>query len=472
MSEKILSLKAEPIRIKWSMLGSRLAQKWVTLLCFIVFDLFSLFFVFDLAIWFRSTAHAVMPQWFPPYYPHSFLIGPIAMLFAFWFLREQLYSFHWGTIEEFKRLAMACSMSMLCFLAFLQLSKMLPSRGVLLTAWFLSLVVFPAFRLIARYFLAVCRVRVKSVLVFSNSLLTNEQLPFNKPASGYEYLGVFSSIVKIRQKILKLRPTEVVIFTEGIERQPLDALIGFARRHVSSVKLVGDELCFGHMRTYLAHDFSALEVRDEIHSILRGVVKRCMDLIGSIMAIILLLPVYLIITILIILDSPGPVFFTQKRVGKGGILFRMFKFRSMYLDSEDRLHSLLNANPKLKTEYAEFKKLKDDPRITKVGKWLRKYSLDELSQFFNVLKGDMSLVGPRPYLLKELKGIPSLRQYIQSILRVTPGVTGYQQVYHRGVPFADRVKIDHYAVKHWSLWMDIAVLFRTIWVVLSGKGAH
>lgn len=471
MTEKLLALKASPFRMRIS-LGTRWVEKWLSLVCFIFADLLALVFVFDLAKWIRHLLYDAFPGWFSPYINPQFVLGPIAMLFGFCFLREKLYSFRWDSNEEFRRIAGASSMAMLSFLAFLQLSKLLPSRTVLILAWGLSLIFFPLLRTAARYFLVLCKVYTKSVLVFSKEMLKEEQLPFCKPASGYEYLGVIGTKAKLRRKILTLCPTEVVIFTNSVKRKDLSSIIGFARRHVASVKLVGDELCLGHMRSYMALDFSALEVRDELHSYFRGIIKKCMDLIGSLLAILFLLPVCAVTAVLIKLNSPGPAIFTQKRVGRGGKLFSLYKFRSMYVDAEARLQYLLDSDPCLKAEYEHYRKLKEDPRITQVGKWLRKYSLDELPQFLNVLKGEMSLVGPRPYLLLELKGNPSLRPYLQSILRVTPGLTGYQQVYHRGVLFEERVKIDHYAVKHWSLWMDFAILAKTFWVVAQGKGAH
>ena len=327
-------------------------------------------------------------------------------------------------------------------------------------------------RLLAKRLLGALKVYTRSIVVFSVAPMINVKLPFQKATSCCELLGIVTVPSKLRKVILSQYPTEVVIYTKNLSQSQLGRLINFSRRHVSSVKLVGDEICLGHARTYMAEDFSALEIRDEIHSLLIGFIKQVVDITVAILALIISLPLFSVIGILIKFSSPGPVIFAQQRVGKKRNLFPLYKFRSMYVDAEERLQALLNENPSLQLEYIKYHKLKNDPRITPIGKWLRKYSLDELPQLFNVIKWDMSLVGPRPYLLEEIKTFHSLRPYFDAILRVRPGMTGYQQVYHRGVPFQERVKIDSYAVTHGCLWMDITIFLKTIQVVLRGKNAY
>lgn len=186
---------------------------------------------------------------------------------------------------------------------------------------------------------------------------------------------------------------------------------------------------------------------------------------------IILLPLFLLIAILIKLDSPGPVLFIQKRVGKDNKLFNLLKFRSMYLDNDSRMQEYMKSNPHIRYEWEKYRKIRgDDPRITRVGKCLRKFSLDELPQLLNVLAGNMNLVGPRPYLPKEVEDKDPL---IKSITRVKPGITGLWQVSGRSqVSFNKRLKIDEYYIRNWSLWMDIVILFKSIPVFLSRKGAY
>ncbi|MGG4491331.1 sugar transferase [Metabacillus idriensis] len=195
-------------------------------------------------------------------------------------------------------------------------------------------------------------------------------------------------------------------------------------------------------------------------------VKRSMDVTGALLGIILLSLLFIVVAIAIKLEDPkGPVFFTQKRVGKNGVEFNMFKFRSMVSDAEERLKDLLSLN---EVTGAMFK-MKNDPRITKVGKFIRKTSIDELPQLFNVLKGDMSLVGPRPPLPRE---VAEYSDYDKQRLLVTPGCTGVWQVSARNsVGFHEMVEMDLYYIKHQSVMTDVKILCKTVIVLFGSKNA-
>lgn len=199
------------------------------------------------------------------------------------------------------------------------------------------------------------------------------------------------------------------------------------------------------------------------------VIKRIIDIVGSIIIIILLSPLLLFLYILIKKDG-GKVIYGHIRVGKNGREFRCLKFRSMVVNSQEVLQQLLENDPDAKEEWNKDFKLKNDPRITKIGRFIRKTSLDELPQLFNVLKGDMSLVGPRPVINEELKRYGDNVNYY---LMVKPGMTGLWQVSGRNdVDYNERVYLDSYYVRHWSLWLDIIILFKTIKVVLNRDGAY
>ena len=195
--------------------------------------------------------------------------------------------------------------------------------------------------------------------------------------------------------------------------------------------------------------------------------RRFQDILFSLIAIIILSPVMLITVISIIIDDPkgGPVF-SQIRVGKNGKEFKMYKFRSMVVDAEDRLKELLEEN---EMDGPVFK-IADDPRITRVGKFIRKTSIDELPQLFNVLKGDMSLVGTRPPTVDEYKQYES---HHKRRLSMKPGITGLWQVSGRSniEDFEEVVKLDVTYIDNWSLWNDIKILFKTVYVVFAGRGA-
>jgi exopolysaccharide biosynthesis polyprenyl glycosylphosphotransferase len=194
--------------------------------------------------------------------------------------------------------------------------------------------------------------------------------------------------------------------------------------------------------------------------------KRALDIIVSACALVLLSPLFLLIAAAIKLEDRGPVIFPQIRVGRYGREFRMYKFRSMCLDAEQRLKDLLALNQH--REGVTFK-IKDDPRITRVGRWLRKFSFDELPQFYNVLVGDMSLVGPRPPVPREVARY-SLEH--RRRLAVTPGITCIWQISGRSeIDFSGQVKLDVDYIENRSLWTDLRILARTVPAVLSGKGA-
>ena len=200
------------------------------------------------------------------------------------------------------------------------------------------------------------------------------------------------------------------------------------------------------------------------------IIKRAVDIIGSIAGMILLIPLTIVIYIANILSKDkGPVFYTQERYGKNGKIFKMYKYRSMVVGADEKLEKYLEENEEAKKEYQKYKKLKNDPRITKVGEFIRKTSIDEFPQFINVLKGEMTLVGPRPYLPKEREDINGFFNYITSM---KPGLTGYWQVNGRSdVTFVDRLDMDmNYYYNH-TLKIDVKILKQTVAKLLKKEGA-
>ena len=196
-------------------------------------------------------------------------------------------------------------------------------------------------------------------------------------------------------------------------------------------------------------------------------VKRVLDVVGAAVLALVLSPLLALVMLAIRLDSPGPVFFAQERVGRHGRRFRIFKFRSMYVDAEERKAALLAQN---EMEGGVVFKMKDDPRITGVGRFIRRGSIDELPQLWNVLKGDMSLVGPRPPLPSE---VADYTLEDRRRLEVVPGITCIWQVSGRSeIPFHQQVELDVAYIESQSLWLDLSLLLRTIPAVLLGKGAY
>ena len=202
-----------------------------------------------------------------------------------------------------------------------------------------------------------------------------------------------------------------------------------------------------------------LKLRDQI-------AKRCMDIAGGLVGCLLSIPIIAIVAIPLKIESPGPLFFKQKRVGRNGRYFYIHKLRSMYMDAEERKKELMAQNEMNGLMF----KMEDDPRVTKVGKFIRKTSIDELPQFFDVLRGDMSLVGTRPPTVDEYKQYES---HHKRRLSMKPGITGLWQVSGRSniEDFEEVVKLDVTYIDNWSLWNDIKILFKTVYVVFAGRGA-
>ena len=198
--------------------------------------------------------------------------------------------------------------------------------------------------------------------------------------------------------------------------------------------------------------------------------KRIMDILGSLVGILALIPLSIYVYYKNRKEGDkDPIFFTQQRIGKDGKPFKIYKFRTMVPNAEQVLEDLMEKDPAIKKEYLTNKKLENDPRITKAGKMLREKSLDEFPQFINVLRGEMSIVGPRPYLLREKE---DMGYAYKSIINCKPGVTGMWQTHGRSdVSFEERLELDDYYYRNWNFWLDVTLLVKTVRIVIHGSGA-
>lgn len=288
--------------------------------------------------------------------------------------------------------------------------------------------------------------------------------------SRYLHLGTVS---QIETAIVASGVKDVLIAAPGLGREQMRKIMQSIQPHVSKVMIVADLPGIPLNNLTLDAMFNekmvVLSARNNLKISYHRLLKRGFDLAGSLSGLILLCPVMLALAIAIYLYSPGPVIFAHTRVGIDGRPFRCYKFRSMVTNAPKVLEDYLAENPTARQEWLENFKLRDDPRITPIGRFLRKSSLDELPQLFNVVMGDMSLVGPRPIVKEEIKKYGAL---IADYYRVRPGITGFWQVNGRSdVDYETRVGMDSWYVRNWSFWLDVILLTRTVKVVLSGKGA-
>jgi len=285
-------------------------------------------------------------------------------------------------------------------------------------------------------------------------------------------LGKIEDFDKIKQQ---KKIDCAIIAIPSLDTKKLSKIAAEVQKKVKQIYLIPEMKGIALFNTELYHLFDEqlflLQIDNNLKSYRNRLIKRIFDIIGSIFLTPILLPIILIIGIIIKLDSKGPVFFIQKRFGQRNKIFNCVKFRTMYIDGDKILYEYLENNPKAKNEWEKYRKLKDyDPRITRIGKFLRKTSLDELPQIFNVIMGDMSFVGPRPYIPSEEEYMGEYKDYI---LLTKPGITGLWQISGRNkLKFEDRLKLDVWYILNWSLWIDIVILIKTIKVVLKMEGAY
>lgn len=282
-------------------------------------------------------------------------------------------------------------------------------------------------------------------------------------------LRVLGSYEDLDEIIARRGVTEIVLATSDLSREEM---LGFFRRYGVSddVKLRMSSGLYEMITTGLSVEKFAYVPLVGINKVrLTGadrIIKRLLDFALTIPMLIALVPVFLIIALLIRLDSKGPIIYRRRVMGINGREFDAFKFRTMYEDGED----ILNANPELSVQLWQAGKLKEDPRVTRVGRWLRRFSFDELPQLFNVLRLEMSLVGPRMISPEEMV---KYDEWGINLLTVHPGITGLWQVSGRSdIGYDERVELDMYYVRNWTIWLDLQLLWQTIPAVLRARGAY
>jgi Undecaprenyl-phosphate galactose phosphotransferase, WbaP/exopolysaccharide biosynthesis polyprenyl glycosylphosphotransferase len=422
------------------------------------------------------------------------ILGLIFICFAY----ERLYTRRLPFWRETKRIIAVINLSFIMIFAGVSLAKLggEVSRTVLVMGYLIVLILIPLDRYLLKSIMAVLGIWQEDVLILgTDSTARKIAAVLNKDNyMGYRVYGFLGSSSLSRGKI-KINAERVPVYGEfedaerilqdtGIRQVIIAAPTISGKKLVSLTHqlqpytrsiLVVPDLCGipvadGETEYFFEDHIMGFRTRNNLASPVNIWGKRLFDIVIGSIILIGVLPVLAVIAAAIKLDSPGPVGFSHRRVGHNGHYFNLYKFRSMVANSQELLEDLLRQDPDLKEEWEGDFKLKDDPRITRVGKFLRKTSLDELPQIFNVIKGDMSLVGPRPIIEEE---IAKFDEYIREYYMVLPGITGLWAVSGRSdTGYDDRVQLETWYVRNWSLWLDISLLFRTIPVVLGKKGAY
>jgi undecaprenyl-phosphate galactose phosphotransferase len=269
--------------------------------------------------------------------------------------------------------------------------------------------------------------------------------------------------------------TDVVITMPGASGEKITGLVNKLQHKANRILIVPDVFGTAVTGTNLLHFFQeqtlALELKNNLDSPFNIVSKRVFDYMAALLLTLLLIIPLIAIALAIRLTSSGPAIYKQPRVGRRGKEFMCYKFRTMYADADERLARILKENSEAREEWERQWKLTDDPRITPIGNFLRVTSLDELPQLFNVLKGQMSLVGPRPVTQEEIENY--YRDSAELCFSVPPGITGLWQVSGRSNTSYDyRIALDSWYVRNWNMWLDIVILLKTVSVVIKMEGAR
>lgn len=417
-------------------------------------------------------------------------LWPIILLFPVVYALVGLYP-GVGIIppEELRRLTYASSLVFIVIGAstFMYRSEAEYSRGAFIFAWLLVLLAVPLSRALVRELFARKAWWGTGVVILGAGQTGQEvvRLLQKQPGLGLKPLALLDDDTRkhlenpygigvlgnlsLAPELAKLGIRHAIVAMPSVPRDRLLELLGSHTSMFPHLMLIPNLMGLSSLWVS-AKDLGgvlSLEVRQRLLMSGPRLVKRSMDISLVLLASPFIILISAIVALLVRLDSPGTVVFTQNRPGLNGNFFKIFKFRTMYIDAEARMQSL---PADLKAEFEQYGKIQNDPRVTKIGYWLRKFSLDEFPQFWNILRGDMSLVGPRAYLVDQMK---QMREYQTIVLSVMPGLTGLWQVSGRSeISFDERLDLDSYYVRNWSPWLDLYILARTVWVVLFSRGAY
>jgi undecaprenyl-phosphate galactose phosphotransferase, wbaP len=455
------------------------------------FAFFSSFFISLMLLPFINDNQIAFPKEELDEYIFIHLVISLGCVFWFWVhLRHYTYRKpFWFELKEIFRTLVIFFVIELAIIAF---SKLYVSRTLWMLTWFWALILVPIVRIFFKKLLLKLNLYQKDTVIIGSGQNAKDVY---RALADESYLGfslcyfVSSDIIpengKNEIKVIDARNKDIIslqqLDTKAVQfilalddEMILDSWLRYLAlnkyRSVSVIPNIRGIPLYGTDMSFLfSHEMLLLRVNNNLAKRSSRILKRIMDVLGSLGIIILLSPVLLYLYFSVKKDG-GNAIYGHPRIGRNGKIFKCLKFRSMVVNSKEVLDELLRTDPEARAEWEKDFKLKNDPRITKIGAFIRKTSLDELPQLFNVLKGEMSLVGPRPIVADELE---RYQDDVEYYLMAKPGMTGLWQVSGRNdVDYNTRVYFDSWYVKNWSLWNDIAILFKTVNVVLKKDGAY
>ncbi len=455
-------------------------------------DALMVLFAFISSYWLRSETELLQVIYL---WPFDNYVQFIALMLPFWiiiFALAGLYSQQamrpgWG---NFTKVFLAVSAGIMFFVAYVFLSRTLFfSRLIVVYAWILGIV----FVTLGRFLLGQIRkallyygVGARSVIIVGTNetaVTLKNELEYRRDL-GYRVLnGLFEPKVKtIGEYIEKHKVDELIVADTSIPSNQVLEIMNLAEEHAILFRLVPN-LFEVRSTNVEVQTLAAIPIIEYQRTPLAGwasLVKRVMDIVLSSLAIVVLSPVFALLSLLVKLDSSGPIFYRQRRLGLHRKHFYIYKFRTMKSEfctgddfsgqTDEEIFLKKFKDPKLLKNFITERKLEEDPRVTRLGRFLRKTSLDELPQLFNVFMGQIALVGPRPMLPQEIEKCGDLKH---RLFIIKPGLTGLWQVSGRSsVPFSERIKLDAYYIENWSLWQDLIIMAKTVVVILLRKNAY
>ncbi|MFH0852929.1 MAG: sugar transferase [bacterium] len=416
--------------------------------------------------------------------PFDEYVNIVSLVAAVWigvFAISGLYAIK-GTrrmTEEFAKIFVACStgVMLLIILIFFQ-RELFSSRFIILSGWVLSIV----FVSIARIFIRLLQhslfrkgIGIHNLALVGADNSTQEIASYLKynPQLGFHIVEQYPEInqevkARLEDRIHKKEIDEIIVADSHLNKKSILELIELSNDNHITFKYAADQFDTeaASLDINAIGGIPIIELRRTPLDGWGKIIKRTIDIFGAIIGLILISPITLVVAIIIKLDSPGTIFVKLRRIGQADNKFTLYKFRSMVNNAHELKSNLMTENER---NDGPLFKMKNDPRITRAGKWLRKTSIDELPQLWNVLMGDMSLVGPRPH---EPEEVAKYTRSHRALLTIKPGITGMAQISGRSeLSFEEEVKLDIYYIKHWSMGLDIRIFAKTVSVVFSTRSA-
>ena len=457
-------------------------QRFVSTVVLVVGDSVAVFASYALGYlvrnWFQTGVPYVLVPGIQIHLPteKAFVLAVYPFVFAY----EGLYTKRLVAWEEARRYLRGVIIATAAVMILLFLWRIwIVSRVAVLLALAFSMVLTPTIRALLKWLLATVGLGRQQLVVLGGGMAAEQ---FSKELTRNRALGYFvgrqvphtpgSGMVEEALAQAVAPDAVLAVVSDSFTPDEMRSVLRLAERRFAELLVIPTVALLQSTAAEVEQVGSTLVMKYR-YNLLRPVntfTKNVFELLGTLPLLILLSPLFLLLALLVRLSSSGPVLFRQKRIGRDRRLFDCVKFRTMYQDAEQRLNDMLARDEALRAEWLKYARIPNDPRVTTVGRLLRRFSLDELPQLWNVLRGEMAWVGPRPYLPVESDRIGDS---IDTIVRVRPGMTGLWQVSGRtSLPFKERLTLDEYYIRNWSLWMDFSILLRTLRAVLGARGAY